>query len=77
MFTGVGVLGVVAGSLSALFGFDKPSVTDEPGTPVSVVPRGAQPVHAELAALRTQLQAVESRLGELADRARTDSGALE
>ena len=68
MFTGIAVLGVLAGSLSALFNVDR-SADDEPDGQAD----GAAPVHVELAALRAQLQAVESRLGALAERTRTDT----
>jgi len=61
MFTGVAVLGVLAGSLSALFHFDEPPAP---------APADAAPVPDELDALRAELQAVEARLGELAERAR-------
>jgi voltage-gated potassium channel len=64
MFTGVGVLGVLAGSLAELFHLDTSAKASQPG--------GEQPVHAELAALQAQLQTVEVHLGELADRARAD-----
>lgn len=62
MFTGVGVLGVLAGSLASLFRLDQPAP--------AVQPAGAHGLQAELIALRTQLQAVEVRLGELAEGAR-------
>jgi voltage-gated potassium channel len=61
MLTGIAVLGVLAGSLSALFHFDQPAEPE----------RGAAPsVPDELEALRAELQAVDARLGELAERAR-------
>lgn len=65
MFTGIAVLGVLAGSLSALFHLDesRPAQADAP----------ADSLHAELAALRGQLQEVESRLGLLAERARAEA----
>ena len=55
MFTGIGVLGVLAGSLADLFHLDE---SPPPGTaPINGAP---PPVHAELAALRGELQAVEA-----------------
>src|SRR4051812_4507399 len=65
MFTGIGVLGVLAGSLAELFHLDDqppPATAAGKGTPV--------PVHAELEALRAELQSVERRLGDLVARAR-------
>jgi voltage-gated potassium channel len=69
MFTGVAVLGVLAGSLASLFGIGaaEPQAESE-AAPASVdAPRA---VHEELSALRAQLAAVEQRLGELAERTR-------
>jgi voltage-gated potassium channel len=73
MLTGIAVLGVLAGSLSALFGVQepRPQASTEDSTPT---PQDAQPIHAELAALQAQLRAVEHRLGALADAARADLG---
>lgn len=68
MFTGVGVLGVLAGSLAELFRFVEPPKPEEPD--------GSAPdrsLHAQLAALHTELKAVEARIGDLAERARTES----
>ena len=64
MFTGIGVLGVLAGSLAELFHLD------EPPTPESSARRGRDFPHIELAAVRADLQAVERRLSDLVDRAR-------
>ncbi len=69
MFTGVAVLGVLAGSLADLFQFDEPARSPE-------APPGSAPdqsVHAELAALQAELRAVEARIGDLAQRTRTES----
>jgi len=65
MFTGIAVLGVLAGSLSALFHFDEPAAPKQGAEPAVPVP-----VPDELDALRAELRAVDARLGELADRAR-------
>jgi hypothetical protein len=73
MFTGIAVLGVLAGSLASLFGIGSPtaeeaasagsqSSDDDVGSPRSVAD--------ELAALRAQLLVVEQGLGELAGRMR-------
>lgn len=65
MFTGIGVLGVLAGSLAELFHLDEPSSPE--------VAASAAPLHAELAALRDELQALEHRVGDLVVRARADA----
>ena len=60
MFTGVGVLGVLAGSLADLFKLDSESADSEAETPAD-----APPLHAELAALHLEVQTLERRLGDL------------
>src|SRR5262245_36462571 len=70
MFTGIAVLGVLAGSLASLFRLDES--TDEAKS-ASAEP-GARPVHEEVAALRDELQTLEGKLGRLADRARAEAG---
>jgi len=85
MFTGVAVLGVLAGSLASLFGVEaKTDPADEPQAgspePIETEVGHALPVNEELAALRvqlvtieqtlrTQLATVEQRLLDLTDRA--------
>ena len=69
MFTGIGVLGVLAGSLAELFHLDEPSSPEPPPAEAA----GARPLHAELAALRDELQALELRVGDLVGRARADA----
>jgi voltage-gated potassium channel len=61
MFTGVAVLGVLAGSLADLFKLGE----DEPGgtTPDA-------PVYEELAALQAELRQLEARIGNVAERVR-------
>jgi voltage-gated potassium channel len=64
MFTGIAVLGVLAGSLASLFNLEPPPESqpaDEQSTAAPSVP-------VELAALQAQLRAVEERLGELVAR---------
>jgi voltage-gated potassium channel len=68
MFTGIAVLGVLAGSLSALFGINDPPAEDEDGDE-AIATAGGEPIYAELVALRSQLRTVDRRLGELADAA--------
>src|SRR5262245_41782000 len=65
MFTGVAVLGVLAGSLASLFGLASPA-TDAP--PDDTQARRA--ISDELVSLRAQLLAVDQSLGELAERTR-------
>jgi voltage-gated potassium channel len=72
MFTGIAVLGVLAGSLAALFNLAEPTGEEKEPEPVS--PAGSRPVHEELAALQAELKAVQSRLGELAERSRAEVG---
>jgi voltage-gated potassium channel len=66
MFTGVAVLGVLAGSLAAMFHLDEPADDSEPDDTAPARTTDAPPIDAELAALQVQLRAIEVRLGELA-----------
>ena len=68
MFTGIAVLGVLSGSLASLFNLEQRSGDRDSQAGAPGEPGGAQPVHAELAALQAQLQAIQGRLGELAER---------
>jgi hypothetical protein len=70
MFTGIAVLGVLAGSLSALFGFQE--APEQARTEDDS--HAAQPIHEELAALQAQLGYIEHRLGALADLTRSHAG---
>jgi len=63
MFTGVATIGILAGSLASLFRLGDQA--QEPGAG----PAGARSMQAELEELRTELQAVDRRLGERAARA--------
>ena len=68
MFTGIAVLGALAGSLASLFNLEPTSAAqpaDKPTAPAPTTPS------AELAMLQVQLQEVERRLGELAKRIST------
>ena len=65
MFTGIAVLGVLAGSLASLFNLDE-STDQEP----SAGSAASRSLDEELAELQTSLRTVEQRLGELADRVR-------
>jgi voltage-gated potassium channel len=69
MFTGVAVLGVLAGSLAALFHLD---ATSDAAPAAGEAPR---PVHEEMAALQAELKALDDRLGALAERARAEAAA--
>lgn len=55
MVTAIAVLGVLAGSLSALFGIDASAADGEPASGAGP-PGPEEPVHAELAALATGAQ---------------------
>jgi voltage-gated potassium channel len=68
MFTGVAVLGVLAGSLASLFGVGTPTATpspDEPEPGSGIRTDQAPSLQQEPATLRAQLITVERRLGEL------------
>jgi voltage-gated potassium channel len=71
MFTGIAVLGVLAGSLASLFGIASPTSEAAPSAGSEAVAGeddARRSVQDELAALRAQLIAVEQGLGELAER---------
>jgi voltage-gated potassium channel len=74
MFTGVGVLGVLAGSLASLFGVGS-STEDEAASrglePVAADAKARRSIDDELAALRAQLIAVEQGLGTIAEHIRS------
>jgi voltage-gated potassium channel len=68
MFTGVAVLGVLAGSLASLFGLGATEPSFATGGPEQDVDPGSaevRPLEEELASLRVHLSAVEQRLAEL------------
>ena len=64
MFTGVAVLGVLAGSLAELFKLGG----EEDDKASRTAPEA--PVYEELAALESELQALEGRLGGVVERVR-------
>jgi len=66
MFTGIAVLGVLAGSLSALFHLDEASEGPESPETASATATDAPAIAVELAALQSELAAIEARLGALA-----------
>ena len=70
MFTGIAVLGVLAGSLASLFGIGAPSTT-EADADAGVDGEELRPLDEELAELRGQLRSVEERLGRVAEHARS------
>jgi voltage-gated potassium channel len=67
MFTGIAILGVLSGSLAALFHPDEPSGDTEPG---DAAPPDAPSIHDELVAVQAQLHILQLRVGELAEAAR-------
>jgi voltage-gated potassium channel len=64
MFTGVAVLGVLAGSLADLFKIG-------PSEDAETVSDPQAPLYQELGSLRAELQQLESRLGAIAERVRS------
>jgi voltage-gated potassium channel len=69
MFTGIAVLGVLAGSLASLFKLTEDETgAQEPGPPDAA----AAAIHEQLAALGAQLHEVERRLAEITERARDE-----
>jgi voltage-gated potassium channel len=66
MFTGIAVLGVLAGSLASLFNLDR---AEEAGAESGAA--ATRPVHEQLFELQAELRSIETRLGQLADTART------
>ena len=68
MFTGVAVLGVLAGSLASLFNLEPTSEDESAGDAKREGPTHVLLRPAELAMLQAQLRDVERRLGELARR---------
>lgn len=72
MFTGIAILGVLAGSLAALFHLEEPEPDAE--EPTGEAPTGGPTIHAELVALQVQMQALQARLGALAARTRSAPG---
>jgi len=76
MFTGIAVLGVLAGSLASLFDLE-PTSADSPAEAPPAGPAAGTTVPAELAMLQLQLREVERRLGELVERVSARPGAPE
>jgi voltage-gated potassium channel len=72
MFTGIAILGVLAGSLAALFHLDEPEA-DAAAAP-GEAPTDGPAIHAELVALQVEMQALQSRLGALAAMTRDPAG---
>jgi voltage-gated potassium channel len=70
MITGIAVLGILAGSLASLFNLDDRTEQERESSDGSHAP---PPVHEELAVLKTSLRTIEERIGELADRVRTEA----
>lgn len=68
MFTGIAVLGVLAGSLASLFNLEPTSEDESASTVQRESPMAGLVLPAELAMLQAQLREVDRRLGELARR---------
>ena len=72
MFTGVAVLGILAGSLASLFGVTEPPVEDQPATGEE---QEADELRAELLALQEDMRAADARLAALLARERASPAA--
>ena len=70
MFTGIAVLGVLSGSLASLFNLEQRSEDRDSKAGAPAESGRVETLHDELGALQAQLQAIQGRLGELADRSR-------
>src|SRR5262249_50737470 len=70
MFTGIAVLGVLAGSLASLFGLGS-DTSEAARAPEPEATAPEAPIYVELSELRAQLITLEQRLGDLAERARS------
>jgi voltage-gated potassium channel len=75
MFTGIAILGVLSGSLAALFHLDEPSTDTEPRDAGPPALPDTPSIHAELLDLQAQLQTLQLRVGELAQTTRAGPGA--
>jgi voltage-gated potassium channel len=69
MFTGLAVLGVLAGSLASLFHLDRDDDDAAVGDAASQAPG---PVHEQLTALGRDLEAMQARLAVIAARVRDE-----
>jgi len=67
MFTGIAVLGVLAGSLASLFNLEEPSEKGRAQRPAPIGAAAASAIQVELAALQAQVGAAEYRLGKLVE----------
>jgi voltage-gated potassium channel len=67
MFTGIAVLGVLAGSLASLFNLNESSENDRGQRPAPTGAAATAAIQAELTALQAQLRAAEDRVGKLAE----------
>jgi hypothetical protein len=70
MLTGVGVLGLLAGSLAEFFHLEETAAEERPAETAAA---GPVLVPDELSALQGELRAVERRLADLAERTRAGS----
>jgi voltage-gated potassium channel len=71
MFTGIAILGVLSGSLAALFHLDDPSADTESREAATTALPDASSLHAELVAVQAQLQTLQVHVGELAETTRS------
>jgi voltage-gated potassium channel len=73
MFTGIAVLGVLAGSLADLFHLQEPAADENANGTAPTGPAPRQSIGAELTKLQAQLQAVELHVRDLAELIRASS----
>jgi voltage-gated potassium channel len=73
MFSGLGVLGILAGALAQFFGFGSDDTKEEAAAapePPAEVPAGAPDLRAELAAVRARVAELDAALAAAEDRLR-------
>jgi len=71
MISGVGLLGVLAGTLSSFFGFGQPSASDQPKASGATAYTTPVIPEDELTSIRNQLAELDQQLADLQERERT------
>jgi voltage-gated potassium channel len=70
MVSGIGLLGILAGSLASFFGFGDSEAESSPVPPDDAVPPAEPDLAAELARMRAKVAELDAALADLQDRAR-------